>query len=116
MRPARTVRISSTAVTMTAKEVISAAGAVLYSVKSGRDLRDEYEQIRSEIQGRDMEALGSLLESRFRELQTMVEEKVAQAREAAGSSGAADALDEAEAQAAEAGEEAAEAVAEAVKD
>jgi len=95
--------------------VVGAAGAVLYSVKTGRDLREEYEQIRSDIQGRDMDALGSLLESRFKELQSMVEERIAQAREAAGSQAEADALDEAATQVAEAVEAAEEAAEEAVE-
>ncbi len=63
--------------------LVGAAGAVLYSVQTGRDLREEYEQVRNDIQNRDMDALGARLESRFKELQSVVEERIAQAREAA---------------------------------
>lgn len=86
--------------------IVGAAGAVLYSVQTGRDLREEYEQVRSDIQNRDMEALGARLESRFRELQAVVEDRIAQAREAAEAQ--AEAADEAVEAAAEAVEEAEE--------
>ncbi|HSG84896.1 MAG TPA: YtxH domain-containing protein [Candidatus Limnocylindrales bacterium] len=86
--------------------IVGAAGAVLYSVQTGRDLREEYEQVRSDIQNRDMEALGARLESRFRELQAVVEDRIAQAREAAEAQ--AEAADEADEAAAEAVEEAEE--------
>jgi gas vesicle protein len=122
------VRIPPARVTIDTKEVVmkfafgflsgvivGAAGAVLYSVKTGRDLREEYEQIRSDIQDRDMDALGGLLESRFKELQAMVEERIAQARETVGSQGEADALDEAEAEVAEAVEAAEAAIEEAAE-
>ena len=63
--------------------VTGAAAAVLYSVQTGRDLRQEFELMRSEIQQRDFEALGRHLEERFRELQAGLEERISQAREAA---------------------------------
>lgn len=63
--------------------VTGAAGAVLYTVQTGRDLRQEFEQMRSEVQQRDFDALGKHLEDRFRELQTGLEERVGQARDAA---------------------------------
>lgn len=91
--------------------IVGAAGAVLYSVQTGRDLREEYEQVRSEIQNRDMEALGARLESRFRELQSVVEDRIAQAREAAE-----DEADDAGETAAETLEAAEEAVSEAAEE
>jgi gas vesicle protein len=63
--------------------VTGAAGAVLYSVQTGRDLRQEFELMRSEVQQRDFDALGKHLEDRFRELQTGLEERLSQARDAA---------------------------------
>jgi gas vesicle protein len=70
--------------------LVGAAGAVLYTVQTGRDLRQEFDQARAEIQQRDFDALGKHLEERFRELQTSLEERFAQARETA-----AEATDEA---------------------
>ena len=63
--------------------VTGAAGAVLYTVQTGRDLRQEFEIMRSEVQQRDFDALGKHLEDRFRELQSGLEERLAQARETA---------------------------------
>ena len=59
-----------------------AAAAVIYSARSGHDLREEFERLRSEIQQRDFEALGSHLEERFKELQAMLEERQEQTEEA----------------------------------
>ena len=63
--------------------LVGAAGAVLYTVQTGRDLRQEFEQARAEIQQRDFDALGKHLEDRFRELQASLEERFAQTAEAA---------------------------------
>jgi gas vesicle protein len=63
--------------------LVGAAGAVLYTVQTGRDLRQEFDQVRSEIQQRDFDALGKHLEERFKELQTGLEERLGQARETA---------------------------------
>jgi gas vesicle protein len=63
--------------------LVGAAGAVLYTVQTGRDLRQEFDQVRSEIQQRDFDALGKHLEERFKELQTGLEERLAQARDSA---------------------------------
>jgi gas vesicle protein len=63
--------------------LVGAAGAVLYTVQTGRDLRQEFDQVRTEIQQRDFDALGKHLEERFKELQTGLEERLAQARESA---------------------------------
>lgn len=70
--------------------VAGAAGAVYYSLQTGRDLREEFRQIRHEVQQRDFEALGSHLEDRFKELQAGIEERLSQtsrtAKEAASDS------------------------------
>ena len=63
--------------------VFGAVGAVLYSVQTGRDLRDEFEQVRSDVQRRDFDALGGRLEERFKELQGSLEERIGQARDSA---------------------------------
>jgi gas vesicle protein len=65
--------------------VAGAGGAVYYSLQTGRDLREEFGQIRSELQQRDFEALGSHLEDRFKELQASLEERLSQAGKTAGS-------------------------------
>ena len=59
--------------------VAGAAGAVWYSQQTGRDLREEFQQVRSEIKARDFDALGAHLEDRFKELQVSVEKAVAEA-------------------------------------
>ncbi len=63
--------------------IVGAVGAVLYSVQTGRDLREEFEQVRSDVQRRDFDALGNRLEARFKELQGSLEERMAQARDSA---------------------------------
>jgi hypothetical protein len=63
--------------------VLGAAGAVAYSVRSGRDLREAFEQVRSELEDRDLDALGARLEARFSEMQARLEERIGQARERA---------------------------------
>ena len=63
--------------------VTGAAGAVLYTVQTGRDLRQEFELMRTEVQQRDFDALGKHLEDRFRELQSGLEERITQARDTA---------------------------------
>jgi len=72
--------------------VTGAAAAVLYTVQTGRDLRQEFELMRSEVQQRDFDALGRHLEDRFKELQSGLEERISQVRDAA-SSAADDAAD-----------------------
>jgi len=59
--------------------VAGAAGAVFYSQQTGRDLREEFQQIRSEIKARDFEALSTHLEDRFKELQSSIEKLMAEA-------------------------------------
>ena len=63
--------------------VTGAAAAVLYTVQTGRDLRQEFELMRTEVQQRDFDALGKHLEDRFRELQSGLEERIGQARDTA---------------------------------
>ena len=67
--------------------VAGAAGAVWYSQQTGRDLREEFQQVRSEIKARDFDALGAHLEERFKELQASVEKLVAEAGDQAGKAG-----------------------------
>ena len=55
--------------------VLGAVGAVAYSVSTGRDLREEYAQLRGDIDNRDFDALGNRLEQRFNELQGMLQER-----------------------------------------
>ena len=66
---------------------LGAAGAVYYSVKSGRDLRSMYEEIRSEVDAGNYEALGQRVERGFADIQAEIETRVNQVR-----SGASDAL------------------------
>jgi gas vesicle protein len=54
------------------------AVAMLSSGKMGDDLRLEFERIRSDIQQRDFEALGSHLESRFKDLQASLDARLSQ--------------------------------------
>jgi gas vesicle protein len=68
---------------------IGAVGAVVYSVRSGRDLRESFEQVRAEIERRDAEVLGG----RLAEVTAQVEERIGEVRAAA-----APALEEASAQ------------------
>ena len=101
--------------------VLGAAGAVIYSVKSGRDLREAFEEIRSEMNRRDVDALGARLDARVTEIQARFEERIAQVRDrgatAAGEAveTAADAVSEAKIAASEAGGTADDAVEAAVE-
>jgi len=74
--------------------VLGAAGAVLYSVSTGRDLREEYAGVRDEVMRRDFDALSSRLESRFTELQTTVQDRVGQMQSSGTNGHAAEAVDE----------------------
>jgi gas vesicle protein len=58
--------------------VLGAIGAVLYSVSTGRDLREEYAGIRDEVMQRDFDALSKRLEDRANELQTTLQDRVNQ--------------------------------------
>ena len=63
--------------------VLGAVGAVAYSVQSGRDLREAFDEVRSDLDDRDLEALGSRLEARFSEMQAQLESRIGQVRERA---------------------------------
>ncbi len=84
---------------------LGAAGAVYYSVKSDRDLRAMYEEIRAEVDAGNFEALGQRVERGFTELQAEIEERVSQVR-----SGAQSALDQAGSTADDVADEAADAL------
>ena len=49
--------------------VLGAVGAVAYSIQSGRDLRDAVEQIRAELDDRDMDALGARFQAAMTQMQ-----------------------------------------------
>jgi gas vesicle protein len=70
---------------------LGAAGAVYYSVKSGRDLRSMYEEIRAEVDAGNYEALGQRVERGFADIQAEIETRVNQVR-----AGASDAFGDAE--------------------
>lgn len=98
--------------------VIGAAGAVIYSVKSGRDLREALDDVRADLEKRDMDAFGSRLEARFTAMQAQLEERMGQVKERA-SGGADVAVQTAEAvteTAADAGSQVVEAAGEAAED
>jgi gas vesicle protein len=63
--------------------VLGAVGAVLYSVRTGRDLRDAVDQVRSDLDNRDLDALGARIEARFTQMQAQLERSIGQAREKA---------------------------------
>lgn len=63
--------------------VVGAVGAVAYSVQSGRDLREAYQEVRDDLSKRDLDALGARLESRVTEMQAQLETRIAQVREKA---------------------------------
>ena len=58
--------------------VLGAIGAVLYSVTTGRDLREEYAGVRDEVMQRDFDALSKRLEDRANELQSTLQDRVSQ--------------------------------------
>ena len=58
------------------------AASTLSSGKLGRDLRDELEGIRADLEKRDFEAVGGRLEARFKDLQSSLEQRLAQAGDA----------------------------------
>jgi gas vesicle protein len=90
--------------------VIGAVGAVAYSVQSGRDLREAFDEVRNDLSKRDLDALGARLETRVTEMQAQLEARIAQVREKAA------AMDEATPVVTETVEEAAAAVEDAAAD
>jgi len=97
------------------------AAATLTGGKSSDEIRAELDRFRDEIQTRDMNALGSHLEERFKELQGGLEERLVAISEAAGSvardasAKAQEEVDTARSEAADAVGDAAEAVEDAAK-
>jgi len=65
--------------------VLGAVAAVMYSVQTGRDLREEFEGVRSDLSRRDLDALGARLESRVTELQAVLETRMSEVRKRASS-------------------------------
>jgi gas vesicle protein len=60
--------------------VIGAVGAVAYSVQSGKDLREAYESVRSDLSKRDLDQLGTRVESAVAEMQTRMDAQIAEVR------------------------------------
>jgi gas vesicle protein len=60
---------------------LGAAGAVWYSVQTGRDLRESFEAVRDELQRRDYEAIQQRLETGFAQLQSQIETRMGSARD-----------------------------------
>jgi gas vesicle protein len=83
------------------------AAATLTAGKSGDELRAEFERFRMEVQKGDMDALGSHLEERFKDLQAGLEQRL---------SAIADATKDAQAKASDAADSVAEGVSEAVEE
>lgn len=54
------------------------AAATLTAGKSADDLRAEFERFRLEVQKADMDALGSHIEERFKDLQAGLEKRISQ--------------------------------------
>jgi gas vesicle protein len=63
--------------------VVGAVGAVAYSIQTGRDLREAFDEVRSDLSRRDLDVLGARLESRVSEMQVQLEARIAQVREKA---------------------------------
>ena len=59
------------------------AASTLSSGKLGRELRDELDGIRADLEKRDFEAVGNRLEARFKDLQASFEQRQAEAGDAA---------------------------------
>lgn len=98
--------------------VLGAVGAVAYSMRTGRDLRDALDDVRADLNSRDLDALGSRLEARFNEMQAQIESRISQVRERAETAGgnAGEAAEEMVDETIEAAADAAEAAQEAVED
>jgi gas vesicle protein len=62
---------------------VGMAASTLSSGKLGRELRDELEGIRADLEKRDFEAVGGRLEARFKDLQSSLEQRLAQAGDTA---------------------------------
>ena len=64
---------------------LGAAGAVYYSVKSGKDLRATYEEVRADLDARNYDAIGARIERGFADIQADLEERLNQVRAGANS-------------------------------
>ncbi len=62
---------------------VGMAASTMSSGKLGRELRDELEGIRADLEKRDFDAVGTRLEARFKDLQSSLEQRLAQAGDAA---------------------------------
>jgi small subunit ribosomal protein S3 len=99
--------------------VVGAAGAIAYSMQTGRDLREIVDDVRSDLSKRDLDALGARLEGRVSEMQKELEGRIAAIKEKASAAVdearevASDTAADAVAEASDAVAEAADAVAEA---
>lgn len=65
--------------------VLGIVGSTLTAGKSGQDLRQEFERIRSDIEKRNFDALGAHLEERFRDLQSGLEQRFSELKDTASS-------------------------------
>lgn len=63
--------------------VVGAIGAVAYSVQSGRDLREAFEEVRTEVSNRDIDAIGKRIETAVAEMQAQFETRITAVREQA---------------------------------
>ena len=63
--------------------VVGAAGAIAYSMQTGRDLREIVDDVRSDLSKRDLDALGARLEGRVSEMQKELEGRIAAIKEKA---------------------------------
>jgi gas vesicle protein len=69
--------------------ILGALAAIMYSVSTGRDLREEYAGVRDEVMRRDFESLSNRLEQRAAELQATVQDRMNQMQGGAGTNGSA---------------------------
>jgi gas vesicle protein len=105
--------------------VIGAVGAVAYSVQSGKDLREAYESVRSDLSARDLDALGARVEKAVADMQVVLDAQIADvkakveavtaARRGEGAQALSDAADTVEAAASDVAETASEAVSDAAE-
>ncbi|HYO42813.1 MAG TPA: hypothetical protein VES19_06390 [Candidatus Limnocylindrales bacterium] len=63
--------------------VVGAAGAIAYSMQTGRDLREVVDDVRSDLSKRDLDALGARLEGRVSEMQKELEGRITAIKEKA---------------------------------
>src|SRR5512139_4273601 len=61
--------------------VLGAVGAVAYSIQTGRDLREAFDEVRSDLGRGDLDALGARLGSRVAEMQAQLESRISEVRD-----------------------------------